>query len=140
MKGFTHKARVVLIETGKQLPFIICFIVAISYTECAYALYFERFIVFDDCVYLNKPISWFLGSFFEYDKQILTILTILSFAIRACKWNRLAIVYLALQLVEKSYFQSNELANHELYYLVSAVNVVVCLFFVLKGIQRIVKH
>lgn len=140
MNNIVHRARVVLIETGKQLPFVLCFVVAISYAECAYALYFEQFIVFDDCVYLKKPISWFFGSLFEYDKQILALIGVITLAIRTCVWNKLATLYLAAQLFEKYYFQSHELANHKLYYLVSAVNIVVCLFFVLKGLQRLTKH
>ena len=42
MNGIVHRARVVLIETGKQLPFVLCLVVAISYAECVYALYFEQ--------------------------------------------------------------------------------------------------
>lgn len=38
MNGIVHRARVVLIETGKQLPFVLCLVVAISYAECVYAL------------------------------------------------------------------------------------------------------
>lgn len=138
--GVVHKSRLALIELGKSLPFIICAIVCVSYLENGYALYTCDFLEFTDGVYLNKPVSWFIGQYFELDLPTLSVLAILSFAIRTCVFNKLAIAYLAIQLFEKSYFQSHEWANYELYYLVSAVNVVVCLFFVFKGIQRIIKH
>ena len=138
--GLSHRMRITLIEFGKLMPFLICAVVAISYFENINSLYFEDFVICADGIMLNKPISWFFGQWFEYNIQFVAFLVILSIAIRTCIFNKLAIIYLAFQLFEKSYFQSHELANHELYYLVSAVNIVVCLFFVLKGLQRLTKH
>lgn len=83
MNGIVHRARVVLIETGKQLPFVLCLVVAISYAECAYALYFEQFVVFDDCVYLKNLYhgSWvrFLNTTSKY--WHLSVLSLCQYAL-----------------------------------------------------------
>lgn len=137
MNGIAHKSRIVLIEIGKQLPFVFCFILAISYIECVYALVNENFVVLGNEMYLKKPISWFFGGLFEYSMQFIVLATIISFAIRACKWNKLAILYLACQLAEKSYFQTHEFASYEIYYLVSFANIAICVFLVFKGIKNL---
>ena len=137
MNGIAYHARITLIDIGKMLPFIICFVVAISHAECLYALLAEDYVVFQGDVYLNKPISWFLGSFFEYDKQILLIATILSFAVKTCKWNKIAILYLGFQLIEKNYFATHQWDNENKYCIVAAINITICLFLVFKGIKNL---
>lgn len=132
-----YKTRVVLIEIGKQLPFIYCFLVAISYAESLYALAMQNFVAVGDDIYLKKPISWFLGSVFEYSIQFIVLATIISFAIQACKWNKLAIVYLSFQLYEKHYFANHQFENTNIYYVVIAINLILCAFFVVKGLQRL---
>lgn len=91
----------------------------------------------DDFVVLNKPISFFIGSYFEYNLQALVIITIISFAIETCKWNKLAIVYLGFQLLEKHYFSTVEL-DIWFYFIVSVLNAILCAFFMYKGV-RIIK-
>ena len=137
MNGMVYKARILLINMGKVLPFLICFIVAISYSECLYALLAQDYVVMDNFVYLNKPISWQLGKVFEYNIQIIAVVTILSFAIKTCKWNKLAIAYLALQLYEKQYFANHQWDNENYYYVVIAINIAICLFLVFKGIKNL---
>lgn len=136
----TYRMRIVLIDAGKSIPFLLCGIVAVSYIENIYSLMLDKIVLCGNYYILDKPISWFLGNLFEYNFQFVVLLAILSIAIRTCIFNKLAIAYLALQLFEKSYFQSHEWANYSLYYLVSAVNVVVCLFFVVKGTQQLIRH
>lgn len=138
--GLSHRMRITLIEFGKLMPFLICAVVAISYFENINSLYFEDFVVCADGIMLNKPISWFFGQWFEYNIQFVAFLVILSIAIRTCIFNKLAIVYLALQLFEKSYFQSHELANYNVYYLISVANIVICLFLIVMGIRNTIKH
>lgn len=137
--SIAHRARIAMIETGKQLPFIVCFFVFVSYFESLYALLAEDFIQFGDGVYLNKPISWFFGGLVEYSIQFIILATIISFAIQACKWNKLAIVYLSFQLYEKHYFVNHQFENTNIYYVVIAINLILCAFFVTKGLQRLVK-
>lgn len=135
--GIAHRARIVLISFGKQLPFIFCFILAISYSECIYALANEKFVVLGNEMYLKKPISWFLGGLFEYSTQFIVLATIISFAIRTCKWNKLAILYLAINLCEKHYFETHQLESENGYYIVSVINIVICVFLVIKGIKNL---
>lgn len=135
--SIAHRARIAMIETGKQLPFIVCFFVFVSYFESLYALLAEDFIQFGDGVYLNKPISWFFGGLVEYSIQFIILATIISFAIQACKWNKLAIVYLSFQLYEKHYFANHQFESTTIYYVVIAINLILCAFFVVKGLQRL---
>lgn len=137
MANIAHRSRILLINSGKILPFLVCFVVAISDIECVYALLTQDYIVMGDFVYLNKPISWQIGKVFECNIQIIIVLTIISFAIQACKWNKLAIVYLSFQLYEKRYFANHQFENTNIYYVVIAINLILCAFFVTKGLQRL---
>lgn len=133
-----NKVRVALINVGKSLPFIVCFVVLISYSESCYALFAQDFVLYDGSYVLNKPISWFLGSIFEYNIQLLVVITVLSFAIRTCIYNKLALLYLYINLLEKSFFISIELYIEQIY-IVVVVNIIICVFLVYKGI-KIVMH
>lgn len=133
MSIIAYKAKTLLINTGKVIPFILCFLVLISYIENIYSLSFCNYIAIDDFVVLNKPISFFIGGYFEYNLQALVIITIISFAIETCKWNKLAIVYLGFQLLGKHYFATVEL-DIWFYFIVSVLNAIVCAFFMYKGV------
>ena len=139
MMKLVYRSRVAIIELGKTLPFIICAIVAMSYFENITSLYTCDFIEFSNGCYLNKPVSWAIGEYFELDVPTWAVLAVLSVAIRACIYNKLAVLYLAGQLYEKAYFQTHELANYESYYIISVANIVICLFLVVKGIKQTFK-
>lgn len=100
-----RKARVLLIETGKMLPFIICSIVALSYVENLRSLIMTDYVLFDDSIVLNKSISWWIGQYFEYNITTVVILLIISVAIETCRWNKLACLYLGINLIEKILFR-----------------------------------
>lgn len=131
------RARKQMIYLGKVLPFLICMIVAISYLECLKALFAWDLLEFGDGVYLNKPISFFIGKYFELDVPTLAFVTIISIAIRTCKWNKLAILYLAFQMFEKSYFATHAWDNIEGYYIVAVLNILVCSYLIIKGLTNL---
>ena len=132
--NITIKTRYALIRMGKVLPFIVCFILLISYSECLYSLSIKDYIEFPSGVCLNKAVSWAIGEYFRYDLPTLVFFAIVSFAIRTCIWNKLSIAYLAVQLYEKSFFAAHEY-NVSIYYIVTIVNIALCLFFCCKGIK-----
>lgn len=131
------RARKQMIYLGKVLPFLICMIVAISYLECLKALFTLDLLEFSDGVYLNKPISFFIGKYFELDVPTLSFVAIISIAIRTCKWNKLAILYLAFQMFEKSYFATHAWDNIEGYYIVAILNILVCSYLIIKGLTNL---
>lgn len=127
-----YSARKHLIYCGKALPFLICAIVTISYLECFKALFMYEYIQVGEDVYLNKPISFFIGEYFELDFPTWLLIAILSIAIKTCKWNKLAVLYLAFQLFEKSYF-STHAWNIDYYYIVIVLNAIISCYLTLKG-------
>lgn len=129
----THRTRILLIKVGKILPFLLCSLVMISYFENFVSLMTQDFVQYGDYYVLRKPISWFIGRYFEYNIQMLLVIVIISFAIQTCIYNKLACAYLAINLYEKSYFLTHEFEN-EIYYIVAIVNVLICAFFCYKGI------
>lgn len=135
--GIVIRARKQMIYLGKVLPFLICMIVAISYLECLKALFACDLLEFSDGVYLNKPISFFIGKYFELDVSTLAFVAIMSIAIRTCKWNKLAILYLAFQMFEKSYFATHAWDNIEGYYIVAILNILVCSYLIIKGLTNL---
>lgn len=134
-----YKSRVALINIGKVLPFIVCAIVFVGYAEMAFSLVTNDYIVWDGNIIPNTPITRFIGLYFEYDIIMLVILLTISVAIETCYWNKLAIVYLCIQLYEKNYFQSMELYT-ETIYIIAVANIIVSGFFVYKGAKMLIKY
>ena len=134
---FITKTRITLIHIGKVLPFIVCFIVFLSYAEDVYALSFGNYMEFSDGAYLKKPLSWFIGEYFKYDIITLSVLIILSIAIETCVYNKLACGYLGINLAEKSYFDF-ELEPTTIY-IICIVNILVAGYLTFKEIKILLK-
>ena len=135
--NFITKTRVTLIRIGKIAPFVVCFVVFISYTEDVYSLMFDRYVEFSDGVYLRKDLSWFIGNYFKYDLATLSFLIVLSCAIETCVYNKLACLYLCINLLEKSYFDF-ELEPTAIY-IICLANITVAGYLTVKGIKMILK-
>lgn len=132
--SIVYKARVTLIRTAKVFPFILCFIVCISYTESMYALLMKNYCMLDDSITLYKPISWFVGNIFLYEWYAIIMATILSFAMETCWANKASIIYLCVNAWERDYFLTIELYP-EYVYAICIANIIVSGFFVWKGIK-----
>jgi hypothetical protein len=93
--------------------------------------------LYDDVVILNAKTSFFIGSYFEYNLQMLVVLCIVSIAIETCIYNKLACGYLGVNLAEKSYF------NFELepttIYIICIANILVAGYLTFKGIKILLK-
>lgn len=133
-----RNARIWLIRLGKILPFVICFIVAISYLETLFSLITNKLVDWCDYIIPNTPLSFFIGSYFEYNVQMLVVLTILSIAIRTCRWNKLACLYLGINLFEKSYFDFE--LDIETIYCICIINIIASTYLTYKGIKIITKQ
>ena len=132
-----YNARISLIRIGKVLPFIVCLVASISYFESCLALCTENYILYDSYVILNKPISFFIGQYFEYNLQMLVVLCVISVAIETCIYNKLACLYLGVNLLEKSYFDF-ELDIWQIY-VISILNLIISAYFTYKGITIFLK-
>lgn len=132
------KARILLIRLGKLSPFLVCFLVLISYVENLYALIFDEYILFDNALVLYKPISNFIGDYFEYNLITVILLIVISIAVETCIWNKLCIAYLTIQLYEKHYFVSVELYKETVIFIVCA-NIAVMVVLLYNGIKQICK-
>ena len=135
--NFITKTRVTLIQIGKIAPFVVCFVVFISYTEDVYSLMFDKYVEFSDGVYLRKDLSWFIGNYFKYDLATLSFLVVLSYAIETCIYNKLACVYLGINLLEKSYFDFELEPTY--IYIICLANIIVASYLTIKGIKILLK-
>lgn len=133
-----NKFRRLLIRVGKILPFIVCLLILLQYAETAFALFLSDFLVYDDMVIPNTPISFFIGRYFEYNLQMFVVLCIISIAIETCLANKACCVYLGVNLYEKSYFANVELYT-EYIYAICAANIIVSAYFTYKGITIFLK-
>ena len=133
-----NKFRRLLIRVGKILPFIVCLLILLQYAETAFALLLSDFLVYDDMVIPNTPISFFIGRYFEYNLQMFVVLCIISIAIETCLANKACCVYLGVNLYEKSYFANVELYT-EYIYVICIANILICGFFCYKGISIFLK-
>lgn len=128
-----NEFRRLLIRIGKILPFVVCFLVSLNYAETAFALATNDWFYYDGMVIPNTRFSFFIGHYFEYNLQMLVVLSIISIAIETCIYNRLACFYLGVNLMEKSYF------DFELYdtyiYAICIVNTLVCSWIIYRGVK-----
>lgn len=127
--------RRLLIRIGKMLPFVLCFIVCISYTESLYG----NIIVYGDISFIETPISFFVAEYFEYDLLSLVVMLTISVAIETCYWNKLAIIYLCINLYERSYFATTEISE-EAALLFAILNIITSGFLAFKGIYLLIHN
>ena len=130
-----NKFRRLLIRIGKVVPFVLCLLVCSNYTETLLALLTNDYIEWSGVIILNTRLSFLIGYYFEYNVQMLVVLCVLSIAIQTCIYNKLACVYLGVNLIEKSYF------NFELeptyIYIICITNIIVSSYLIYKGIRRL---
>ena len=131
-----HSFRVLLIRLGKISPFLITFLVFISYVESLLALMTNSLAEYNGEVVLYKPISWAIASDFEYDMYVVAFLTILAIAIETCIWNKLALRYLFIQLIEKGLL-AHVMLDLWAYYIIVITNSLISLVLTLKGIRNV---
>lgn len=120
---------------GKILPFAICFLACVNYMESAFSIATNDFLVYDDMIILNTPLSFFIGRYFEYNVQLLVVMSIISIAIETCIYNKLACVYLGVNLAEKSSFDF-ELEQTTIY-IICLANIIVAGYLTYKGLRII---
>jgi len=133
MNGDTKRRyKVLLIELGKQSPFIVCGVVLLSYIECLVSLLSCNYAIYESSFILYKPVSWAIADIVEYNLTTVIVLFVISLAIETCKWNKLTILYLLIQLYEKRLFSDIEL-DLEIIYVIIISNIVLCLFLIRKG-------
>lgn len=138
MKEIAHKARVKLIQFSKVVPFFLCLLVWVSYAESLFALINESYVILDNSLVLNKPISWFIGDFFVYRWQIIIIIILLSLATETCIWNKLSVAYLCANILERDYFIKVELYV-EYIYIICIINIVITSFLCYKGVKQLMR-
>lgn len=129
--------RKLLIRFGKVLPFAICTLALINYAETAFALATSDYFMYDGIVIPNTPLSFLVGLYFEYNLQFLLVLIIISISISTCFYNKLACLYLGINLLEKSFFDF-ELEPTTIY-IICMVNIFICGFFCYKGVMQYAK-
>ena len=133
-----NSARRLLIRSGKALPFVLCFVVCIAYAESAFAVTTGDYLTFGDTIVPNTPISFAIAAkFFEYDWLITILVGVISLAIEACKWNIFAVLYLFLNLFEKTYFDF-ELEENTII-AICAANVAVSGYLTYTGIKILIE-
>ena len=133
-----NKIRRLLIHIGKVLPFVVCFLMCINYSETAFALATSDYLVYDGVVIPNTVFSFLVGQYFEYNLQMLSVLVIISIAIETCIYNKLACGYLGVNLMEKSYFDF-ELEPTAIY-IICLANIIVAGYLTHKGIKILIQH
>lgn len=126
-------ARKALINIGKMLPFTFCFILLIAYAETLFACILSHYRTFGGYIIPNTPISFVVANLFEYDMLFVFVTLVISVAIRACKWNLYATMYLFTNLIEKSIFDF-ELDLYVIYFITLA-NIIISGFFTYEGIK-----
>lgn len=134
--NIVSSARRILVNIGKLLPFVICFIVFTSYAESFYAMATSSFIDYEDYICLDKPISIFIGSLFEYDWITVAVLAILSVSLETCVWNKVAVLYLLVHIIFKKYMEGVE-TDAVLVYVLSTLNMAICAVLITKGLKKL---
>ena len=132
-----HQSRILLIRFAKVFPFILCFLVTISFSETLFAMLIESYANLDGCVIPNKPISWFIARQYEYGIYSVIFALALSIAFETCIWNKLSIAYLTFALFEKSYFDFE--MDVWLIYVICLANILVAGYLTYKGIRILLK-
>lgn len=135
----TNRFRRLLIRIGKTMPFLLCFLVFVNYSETLIALATGDYLAYDGMVIPNTRISFLVGKYLEYDLSMLIVLIVVSIAVDTCIWNKAACLYLGANLYEKSFFETN-MYDNEVYYAVCAINIILASYLTLKGIRILINN
>ena len=135
----TNRFRRLLIRIGKTMPFLLCFLVFVNYSETLIALATSDYLAYDGMVIPNTRISFLVGKYFEYDLSMLIVLIVVSISVNTCFWNKAACLYLGANLYEKSFFETN-MYDNEVYYAVCAINIILASYLTLKGIRILINN
>lgn len=135
MKDFATTARKALIRMGKSLPFILCFIILISYLENIYAIATNDYINYGGCLIYNTPVSFYIGAFAEYDIVFMVAVTIISIAIEVCIYNLIAVAYCWFNILQRYLLWEYGPFDNEIYYIVAIANVAFAAWITYKGIS-----
>jgi hypothetical protein len=138
MSTTVRRARILLIETGKTLPFVFCLVVTVSYCENLHSMITDDFVLYDGSFVLNKPVSWFIGQYVEYDMVTVVILLVISVSVETCVWNKVSILYLSVQLAEKEMFISTEFST-AVVYVICVINIAISGYLTYKGMSTLLK-
>ena len=133
--NIVYRARVVLINIGKTIPFVLCGIVLISYFESLISILTRNFVEWNGYIIPRCTISWIIGDYFEYDFITLLALIILSISTQTCRWNKISCLYLGINLIEKSYFDFELEPTY--IYIICIFNIIICSFLCYKGLKRL---
>ena len=119
--------RKILIRTGKIIPFVFAFVVALSYIESIYAVSNEIMVADTDGGYVYYlPIRNYIGNIVYIDWFDVLLLYILAIALEFCWRNMLAVHYLLLNLAVRT------LVEH--FYIESGIVVGLASFMALAGL------
>ena len=136
--GIVYRARVALIKFAKVFPFILCLILFISYLESLFAICFRSYALYDGCMTLNTPISWFIARYYEYDMYAILVAILLSISVETCIYNKLGILYLFMHLCTKPIISSIEISVLGIILIIVA-NLCINAFFISKGLKIVLK-
>lgn len=132
--SIVYRSRVLVVRFAKVFPFVLCFVVFISYAEGLYALINENYCTFDDSIVLYKPVSWFIGNIYLYDWRSVTLAAVLSFAMETCWTNKACVFFLLINELERRYFITVELYPEQVAVIIT-INVLICGFLCFKGLK-----
>lgn len=128
-------SRKLLIRVGKAMPFLLCFIVFLVYSESLFSLATSNWIVVGDSMVLNTPIAFFLANIFEYDLLVIFFILLVGLAVDVCRLNLMAILYLFINWLQKC-FISFELGA-AMIATICAINMVASFYFVFMGFKKL---
>ena len=129
-----------IVWLGKMMPFIFCFIVLIGLIETLYAYINCSYCILQDgsaCLY--KPITWFLGRYLKYDLGTIFIMLSLTYYLKNCLRNKIAIYYLLANLIQKGVIENSKFNLNYIYFYVG-INSLFILCILFSGIQQGIKN
>lgn len=135
--NIVYESRILLIRFAKVFPFMLCFLVAISFSETLFAILTESYANMDGYVILNKPISWFIARQYEYGIYSIIVALALSIAFETCIWNKISIAYLTFALWEKTFFDFE--LEPTMIYVICIANIIVAWYLIWKGFRILLK-
>lgn len=129
-----NKFRRILINMGKAMPFILVFIVMVSYIETLYAITSQNIVMdYCDTMVYDVPISDLIGNVVYCDWFDVLLLFILSTALECCYRNHLAVALLGLNLIVRAVLENTILESGTLI-CVCGTMAVLCALSVISGL------
>mgnify|MGYP003454706220 FL=1 len=138
--NLAYKFRLFIVLLGKTIPFILMTLLLLFNIEGLYSYLNDVFIdMGGGCIMLDKSIDWEVSYYISYDWLTMLVLLALSYGLKLCVANKMAVYFLIISLIEKTIIEN---VNIDISYIpyILIVNIIIISIILGLGVLQFIRN